>query len=206
MKPIVEFEKIIKKRGRSFVLEIERFEVSSGEIVGVSGPNGSGKSTFLLIAAGLLYPDGGRLERDRAMSVSYLSEDVRFYRGFTASSHLRAVASVFEGDSMRPLEERGSLVDGLLHLRAGGLSKGMKKRLAIFAELQKNADLHVWDEPFSDLDESWLDRISEMIRKRAKEGASFIVASHVRAMLEKVSTRAVTVRDGRLTEGVEAQV
>lgn len=40
------------------------FELQRGELLGFIGPNGAGKSTTIKILAGILRPDGGRVEID----------------------------------------------------------------------------------------------------------------------------------------------
>ena len=48
----------LRRSGRD-ILDIDRFMLSSGEILAVIGPNGAGKSTLLQVLALLLVPDTG---------------------------------------------------------------------------------------------------------------------------------------------------
>lgn len=70
------------------------FGVRPGELVGIIGPNGAGKSTLLKTLRGLLTPLGGEVrllgrplaaqtERDIALAVAYLQQQVNFDFGYS---------------------------------------------------------------------------------------------------------------------------
>ena len=60
-------------RGGPPVLEDAALELSRGEVVALVGPNGSGKTTLAKVAAGLLEPASGSVERHGR--AAYLSQD-----------------------------------------------------------------------------------------------------------------------------------
>lgn len=58
---LMKIENIVLQRGGATVLDISEFHVRPGRVQALIGPNGAGKSTMLLILAGLLKPQQGRI-------------------------------------------------------------------------------------------------------------------------------------------------
>src|SRR5437660_2228825 len=93
------------------VLDKVGFVVPAGRIVAILGPSGSGKSTLLNMAAGLLLPDGGRVEvmgRDTSgqvewSRVGYMFQDDRLLPWRVAAAN---VALALEAGSMPKPERR----------------------------------------------------------------------------------------------------
>jgi len=113
----------------------------------VSGRVGSGKTTFALLAAGLISPVSGEIQRDE-VSRTILSMQFPEYH----------VTGISVGDEVRSW---GLEVTGILkRVRLSGrdkddvatLSRGELKRLHLSCVLSACADLLVLDEPFSSLD------------------------------------------------------
>ncbi len=126
--------------------------VEPGECVGMLGVNGSGKSTLLKIAAGLIQPDSGLVERMRGTRFAYLPQSPDFEAGATIESLLfhpsgelrRAMDGHAEAASLlasAPVEEQPALLERLSALadqveRLGGWetahhAKAMLQRLGV---------------------------------------------------------------------------
>ena len=63
MTPLLRFDGVTCRRGGRPLFEDMNLEVGPGEAVHLGGPNGSGKSSLIRLAAGLLRPEGGSVER-----------------------------------------------------------------------------------------------------------------------------------------------
>ena len=63
MSALLRFEDVALRRGGRLLFEGLDLELRPGEALQVTGPNGSGKSSLIRLAAGLLQPDQGRVER-----------------------------------------------------------------------------------------------------------------------------------------------
>ena len=63
MSPLLRFGNVTCVRGGRLLFEHLDLELGPGEALQVAGPNGSGKSSLLRLAAGLLSPERGRVER-----------------------------------------------------------------------------------------------------------------------------------------------
>ena len=59
----MRLEGIVKRYGDKTVLTIDALSFESGRIYAIIGANGCGKSTLVRIAAGVLAPDAGSVER-----------------------------------------------------------------------------------------------------------------------------------------------
>lgn len=185
--------------------------VFPGEIVGYVGPNGAGKTTTLNIAATLLRPTRGQvrvLGRDAVrdplsvrLLLALMPEQFGVYDDMRVAEYLR-----FFGDAYRlPEQVRDRRVgDGIAEasldpwLSVGELSKGMKQRLFFVRTLLHEPALVLLDEPFSGMDPSATAWTIERVRREAKAGKAFLIASHDLAELERVSTRIVGLKAGRI--------
>jgi ATPase subunit of ABC transporter with duplicated ATPase domains len=65
---------LVVRFGNQVVLDHASVSILEGERIGLVGHNGSGKSTFLQIAAGVMRPDAGELNRRRDLVVGYMPQ------------------------------------------------------------------------------------------------------------------------------------
>jgi ABC-type multidrug transport system ATPase subunit len=61
------------------VVDIPAFSLDSGQQTALCGTSGSGKTTFLNLIAGILKPDGGRVELDTFQQISLPKPVRRFF-------------------------------------------------------------------------------------------------------------------------------
>ena len=64
--------------GPEVVLDKLKLQLHSGEKVGMVGANGSGKSTILKLIVGEIEPDMGRVSKQKALNIGYLSQETTF--------------------------------------------------------------------------------------------------------------------------------
>src|SRR5947208_2730925 len=60
---LLRFDGVALRRGERMLFEDLDVSLAGGEALLVTGPNGSGKSSLIRLAAGLLQPDRGIVER-----------------------------------------------------------------------------------------------------------------------------------------------
>jgi energy-coupling factor transport system ATP-binding protein len=183
--PAPHGERLLAISGVSFsygsvpALEDVSLELARGEIVALEGPNGSGKTTLAKIAAGLLEPAAGRVERTgRAV---YLSQDPGRY--LVKERVLDEVALGAGGDTARAraaLDELGLGWAAGRHPR--DLSSGERERLALAATAVGAPDLLVLDEPTRGVDPDRKAAVGEWLLRRAAAGAAVLVATHDRGL------------------------
>ena len=200
-----------KSFGRKAVLNSLCLEVPWGQVVAVLGPNGSGKSTLLRILATLTQPDGGearvagldvesRGARVRRL-IGVVTHEPMHYDGMTAAENLALHARLFglddrEGRVAAVAERMG--IESFLGERAGSLSHGMQRRLAIARALLHDPPVLLLDEPESGLDREALSRVRGVIEAARERGMTVVKTTHNLEWGVRLADRAVILRRGRV--------
>ncbi|MDB6024793.1 MAG: transporter [Verrucomicrobiales bacterium] len=210
--------------GRQNILDKASLSIHEGDRIGMVGRNGSGKSTFLKILAGLTPPDAGEIVRSRDLTIGYLSQDFTLDETKTVyqnveegARHIFNLIAEYEtlpGHSNRAddLEHRIAALDGwnleyrikeaLSHLNAPdaasmitNLSGGEKRRIAMAKALVARPDLLILDEPTNHLDPEAIEWVIEFLL--GFKGA-FLVVTHDRYFLDRITTGMVEVSNGKI--------
>lgn len=182
-------------------IEVPVFQISAGEVVGISGPSGSGKTTFMESLTGLIHPDTGELLIDGKAT------------SFGGKNHLNLFSYVNQSPYMldKTLEEnitfglQGEQVDrnllnkvieiaqisqlqesvlGAIGDSGSNLSGGQKQRIAIARALYKNSPILVLDEGTSALDQKTELDFFEAIDVLAKS-KTIVLVTHDDRLLDK---------------------
>ncbi len=132
------------------------FGIEKGEFAAVIGPSGCGKTTILSLAAGLINPTGGKVERENVEFGYMLQRDALFpWRTVERNIYLPLEVKKRNTPEMREkavaLAEKYGLKD-FLHKKPAQLSGGMRQRVALIRTLAAQPDILLLDEPFSALD------------------------------------------------------
>lgn len=168
-------------------------EVGRGEIVALAGPNGSGKTTLAKLAAGLLEPSQGAVER--AGRAAYLSQDPGRYLVRERVDEEVALGSGGDLDrARRALANVGLAGFEARHPR--DLSSGERERLALACVLVTEPDLLVLDEPTRGVDPERKDALAELLRGHRSERAT-LVATHDLVFVGEVADRVVSLGEVR---------
>ena len=96
--PLLEVRGLVRRYGRTTVLDGIDLTLGAGEALLVLGPNGAGKSTLLRTLAGLARPDRGTVRlagagvTESRRRVGYLAHDSLLYDELTVEENLRFAA------------------------------------------------------------------------------------------------------------------
>jgi ABC-2 type transport system ATP-binding protein len=174
--------------GQTPVLDDVSLTLGPGTSTWIGGRNGVGKTTLLRIAAGLIYPENGRVEvrgrtaqQDRARYqrlASFLpAGDRGLYARLTVSRHLEFWARI----AMVPRERLGSAVRETIETfqlaelaarRVDRISMGQRQRLRIAMTFLARPEVALLDEPLTSLDEEGVLLLREACSElRARGGA-----------------------------------
>ena len=170
--------------------------VDAGEFVAVVGPSGCGKTTLLLVAGGLLGPDGGEVTIDdvdpyslgteqrarfRAERIGFVFQQFHLVPYLNVLDNVMAPALVTGETSAREragiLVERFGLADRLGH-RPGQLSTGERQRVALARALLNEPRVILADEPTGNLDGDNSEQVLQALKTFADEGGAVLLVTH----------------------------
>ncbi len=72
--PLLQLNDVAVQFGPRTVLSQVNLSIAPGEIITLIGPNGAGKTTLVRVVLGLLHPDQGQLQRQKALSIGYMPQ------------------------------------------------------------------------------------------------------------------------------------
>ena len=136
------------------------FEVFEGDFVSIIGPSGCGKTTVLSMIAGLIKPDGGKVEVDKSVSANglgYMLQRDQLFPWRTIEKNIRLPLEIKGLCDEKHLSYAEDLLKkyGLYEFKKNypnELSGGMRQRVALIRTLVTEPKILLLDEPFSALD------------------------------------------------------
>ena len=201
-------------QGRRPVLKDVDLSLRPGETVGLYGPNGSGKTTLFRCITGLVRPmrgvirlhgevvDDEKTWRALRCAVGLVLQDSDDQLFFPTVLEDVAFGPLNLGMSPKDARERALQTLGELGL-AGfekrlthRLSGGEKRLVALAGVLAMRPEALLLDEPTTGLDEASRERLTNVLKNLT---TARITVSHDWDFLTKVSSRFLTIEDGRLT-------
>ncbi|TPJ45429.1 ABC transporter ATP-binding protein [Mesorhizobium sp. B2-7-1] len=213
MSPVIEAHGLVKRYGRFPAVDGIDLAIEKGEVFGLLGPNGSGKTTTLLLLLGLTEPTAGsirvlgldplRQPLTVKRQVGYLPDQIGFYDHLTAWENLTYTARLAglvsgEADARIAGALRRVRLAEVADRRVATFSRGMRQRLGLAEVLVKQAEIAILDEPTSGLDPQSTQELLELIRELAGQGMTFVLSSHLLAMMQTVCSRVALFRRGRI--------
>jgi ABC-2 type transport system ATP-binding protein len=210
---MIEVRDVTKRYGGLVAVNHASFTVRRGEVLGYLGPNGSGKSTTVKMIVGLMPPshgavlyDGVDIQEDLIAykaQVGYVPEEAHVYTYLTGPEYLRLVGRL-RGIPAERLESKINRflalfgLDTDYHAPLTAYSKGMRQKILLSAALLHNPRVVVLDEPASGLDVSTALVLRTVVKTLAAEQRIIFYSSHELETIEKISTRVIILRSGRI--------
>jgi heme exporter protein A len=156
-------------RGGRLLFEGLDLELGAGEAALVCGPNGVGKSSLIRIAAGLLRPAAGSVERGEAA----LADE---HHALDERRALGGALAFWVPDPEPGIAAMG--LAGLVHVPVRMLSTGQRKRAALARAIASGAPLWLLDEPANGLDGDGVARLEAAMAAHRAAGGAILAASH----------------------------
>ena len=207
-----EARNICFSRGGAEILSGVTFSVDVGEVCAVVGVNGAGKTTLLKILAGIWMPTSGTSVADGA---DIMREPIRYRRrlgwlgetapaddDLTVKSYLKYRARL-KGEQTRKIRHRVREaisvcgLDGIADSFVGNLSRGQRKRVALAEAVLLRPRLLLLDDVFAGLDAESCEAVISMVVS-FRSFASILIAGHERDVFERLGTRILELKDGRI--------
>ena len=165
------------RRGDRVLFRGVDFALGPGEALHLAGPNGVGKTSLMRIAAGLLRPLAGWVEREGAIALLDEHPALDLHRPLGRALHFwrrfdRADAGAFD----RAVETL-SLAD-LLEVPVRFLSTGQRKRAALARVMLAGAPLWLLVEPLNGLDAASVASVEALVADHCHDGGITLIASH----------------------------
>lgn len=189
--------------------------ISERERVALIGSNGAGKSTLLKLIVGLLTPSAGQIRilgRDCDSEADFRFARTRVGLLFQHSDDQLFCPTVLDDVAFGPLNlgyspsQAAAAAErtlAALGLQGDGarvthrLSGGEKRLVALATVLAMEPDLLLLDEPTSGLDSTSEARLLAHLEALPQ---AMLIVSHEQRILERLSTRALLLQEGRLVE------
>ncbi len=194
---VMSADKLSFRYRDEWVLKELDLNITKGERIALIGENGSGKTTLAKLISGELSPVEGSLDLGERT-------DIGFYAQHQADV-LNPEQTVFESVSSEVPETDQTVIRSILglfgfsgddiHKRIGILSGGEKSRVSISRILMTPHNFLIMDEPTNHLDSISRDALESALRNY--EGTLLLV-SHDRYFLDKIVTRVIELREGKL--------
>jgi cobalt/nickel transport system ATP-binding protein len=215
MSPLFDLDAVTVARAGRVVLDQVSLTLMPGERLALAGANGAGKTTLLRTLVGLERPSTGRIaafgaerrtekdfhavraragllfqDPDGQLFSPTVIEDVAFGPLNLGLSPAEAEARAEETLARFGL---GHLSDRITH----HLSGGEKRLVSLAAVLAMRPEVLLLDEPTNALDAAHAARLTELL---AGLDVAMVIVSHDFALIERLATRAVLLKRGRLVK------
>lgn len=188
--PLLQLNDISLTFGGDPVFSELSLVIKPGDRLALVGRNGSGKSTLLKVMAGLVEVDSGERVLSPGNSVGYMEQEPSmegcetlgdFAVGQLGESEMWRIESVAEGLKFDP------------DTRVRDASGGERRRAALAKIIAEEPALMLLDEPTNHLD---IEAIAWLEDRLAETRAAYVVISHDRAFLRRLTTGTLWIDRG----------
>jgi ABC-2 type transport system ATP-binding protein len=189
---VITTRSLTRTFGRNVAVNQLDLSVHKGEIFGLVGPDGAGKTTTLRLLAGIMRPSEGaatvagydvrRNPEAIKARIGYMAQQFSLYEDLTVMENLNFFADIFEVSTA----DREARIPRLLEFsrlteftsrRAGRLSGGMQKKLALACTLIHQPEVIYLDEPTTGVDPVSRREFWDILGDLHLEGITLVVST-----------------------------
>jgi len=210
---VIEVKELTKYYGPILAVDHISFNVLKGEIFGFLGPNGAGKTTTIRMLTGLTRPTEGtakvmgfdivREPKKAKKKIGLVPEVSNVYEELSVWDNLMFAGEIY-GVPGAERKRRGRELLEMFELydrrrdKAGKLSKGLRRRVAIAMALMNEPELLFLDEPTSGLDVPSARMIRNLVRSLNREGVTIFLTTHNMEEANSLCERIAIMNHGRI--------
>jgi len=205
---------IHKKHNRELIVTKNiSFTIKKGELGALIGPSGCGKTTLLRMIAGFETPDQGTISINGQQVFGPGKNIAAENRGtgmvfqdYALFPHLSVIENIGFGPAKRKKTDLDKLISltgltGSENKYPHELSGGQQQRVALARALAPKPALLLMDEPFSNLDISLRERLSEEVRYILREfGTTGLLVTHNQHEAFAMADKTGVMKDGILIQ------
>jgi ABC-2 type transport system ATP-binding protein len=203
---VAELQGVHKRYGKVDALQGVDLQLRPGELVALLGPNGAGKTTAVSILLGQRRPDAGLARlfgQDPTLPAARRPVGVTLQEsGFPDNLTVAEVVDLVRVHYPHPAARRELLgrfrLSEVAGRRAGGLSGGQTRRLAVALAFAGHPRLAVLDEPTTGLDVESRRGLWEVLRAFVADGGAVLLTTHYLEEAQALASRVVVIADGRI--------
>ncbi|MDG1989775.1 MAG: ABC transporter ATP-binding protein [Dehalococcoidia bacterium] len=191
---VVEIRDLTKIYSNSQIaLNDINFKILEGEILGIAGPINSGKSSLLKIIAKRDKPTSGQLVYSESINLGYFSATTILPQKTRVFEFLVTVAKMHNLDLPNDYSKIIKLLTAfelneLSNYKIVELSFFQQRSLAISAALIANPNLLILDEPFLNLDNHHVEKLTNFLKLFFNRNLSCVIAAVNLDQIEPIAT------------------
>ncbi len=195
---VMRIDKLRVSVGGRDVLRGVSLALARGEIAALVGRNGAGKTSLLRALAGLITPSGGSivLDDDVVDGRRALKEASRR----VAYVPQRAEMLLFRDTVRAEISDEGWLarlgLQNLADRHPWTLSAGQRLWAALGTAFVRSPDVYLLDEPTRGLDPAGKDRLAQILREKADDGAAVLLVTHDVELVARAADRVHLLAEG----------
>ena len=205
--------------GDSQVLFGVSLEVGRGEVVALLGRNGAGKTTTLSSIMGLVRPRAGTIRFDGVeiqgrepfeacrAGLGFVPENCRLFGGLTVAENFETARLRAGRWDLAEVLDLFPDVKSFLGQRAGSLSGGQQRMVAIARTLLGNPNLLLLDEPSEGLAPLVVQAILDRLKLLKQAGTTVLISEQNLRFATELADRVLIIEQGEIRyEGTPAEL
>ena len=218
MSPAIETRSLTRRFGDFTALDRLDLSVPRGEIFGLLGPNAAGKSTAIRLLAGILRADSGAATilgldlftqtEQIKRRIGYVAQRFALYPDLTALENITFYGGLYGINDASLARDLLDLYDltRFSKRKAGLLSGGYQRRLAIAAATMHDPELIFLDEPTAGIDPVTRKELWDLFYALAASGKTLFVTTHYMEEAERCHQLAFLNRGELVARGTPLEI
>lgn len=207
---VLTVEHLTKKIGNKTILEDVSLKLDQGQIAGLVGANGAGKTTLMKVILGYSSYQKGQFNvienKHKKSNIGALIESPGIYPFMSGYDNLKLLNESKNSNDIDTIVSQLKMNE-YIHNKAKTYSLGMKQKLGIAIAFLNQPQLIILDEPMNGLDPKAVRDVRELIIKKAQEGVTFLISSHILSELVKITNSIFIINKGKIvTETTEEEL
>lgn len=204
----------VNKKNKHLALSHISFSISANDFLTIVGPTGCGKTTLLKCVAGFqefsgkILIDGVDIEQIPVSkrNIAYITQTPALYPKMTIFDNIAFSLKI----NNTPYDEINRRVNDvckeldILHLlsrKPKHLSLGQQQRVCIAKAIIKRADLYLFDEPFSALDEKAKNELALLLKVLSvKMDTPFVYVTHNLQEAVRLGSKMMVMNDSKIVQ------
>lgn len=218
---MIQINNLQKKFGEKTAVDIDKYVINQGDMLGLVGNNGAGKTTLFRLILDLLQTDRGnviindidvRKSEDWKNFTGAFIDDGFLIDYLTPEEYFHFIGKMY-GLKKEEVDERITPFERFMNGEVMGQKKfirnfsaGNKQKIGIISAMLHHPQLLILDEPFNFLDPSSQSIIKHLLKKYNEEqGATVIISSHNLNHTVDVCPRIALLEHGVIIRDIQNQ-